>query len=350
MLESRVFSFSWLGEISAELAEGMMLAELIAIHEGESRHLGTPREPRIRITREEIIRSARTLRGALIDIDHALSDPKVQLRAEYYREKYGLGTLGPVGQVLDAEAEDNPEVGGLAVEAVASIWDKTVYKLIQDGVFKGCSVVQKYRFDKCVQGTSYVCDAVGVSYPMVSLVLEGEPAFPKTTVRPLRIDRIKQGRLQEIKVPTRIAGISIHYSYSPCSGFSRRLLETSQVTVRPTGMIEASPIFKENKPCDHSGFIDSLKKFDLQTPHMIPTQIYLDLMRSALAETSDCGHRELVMAWMPPTTMAYMPAWRLLSFVSWLRKSLGSPQTALQLHGGWRGGDAENWINPQNKD
>lgn len=348
MLDSRALSFSWLGEMSPELAEGMMLVELIAIHEGESRHPGTPTEPRIRMTREEIIRSARTLRGALIDIDHALTDPKIQLRAEYYYEKYGLRALGPVGQVLDAEAEDNPEVGGLAVEAIASIWDKTVYKLVQDGAFKGCSVVQKYRFDRCVQGSTHICDAVGVSYPLVSLVLEGEPAFPKTAVRPLSIDRIMQGKLREIKVPTRIGGISIHYSYSPCSGFSRRLVETSQETARPTGMIEASPISKEHGSCDHSSFIESLRKFDSQVSPMIPSKIYLDLLRSALAETSHCGHRGLVTAWMLPATMSYIPSMRFLSFLSWLRDALSSPRPLCSCKRLERG-DAE-WINPQNRD
>jgi len=287
-------------------------------------------EPRVRMTREEIVRSARTLRGALIDIDHALTDPKTQLRLEYYYEKYGLRTLGPVGQVLDAEAEENSEVGGLAVEAVASIWDPAVYRLIEAGAFKGCSVVQKYRSERCVQSPQYVCDAVGVSYPLVSLVLEGEPAFPKTLVRPLRIDRVGTGRLQELTMPTKIPGISVHYSYSPCSGYGRRLVETCQAAllknVKPTGIVEASPVSEAQSQCDHSSFIESLNSLDLGTLPMVPNQVYFSLLNAALAETSHCEHHDLVSAWVMPTAMAHISSKRFSSFVSWLRDSLSSPR------------------------
>ncbi len=343
MLESRALSFSWLNEISSELAEGMMLAELVAIYEGESRHSGTPSEPKIRMTREEITRSARTLRGALIDIDHALVDPRTQLRADYYYEKYGLRTLGPVGQVIDAEAEENPEVAGLAVEAIASIWDATVYKLVQEGVFKGCSVVQNYRLDRCVKDSSYVCDAVGVSYPMVSLILEGEPAFPKTIVRPLGRDRLSNGKRNEITVPTRITGLSVQYSYSSCSGVSRKLLHEyyridACQNAGPTGIIEASPVSERHNKCDHSRFIESLRSLETYTSSMIPAQIYLNLLNSALAETSNCLHHELVSAWELPVTMSRLPSSRFYMFVSWLREALSSPRPPCS-HGRLERGD-----------
>ncbi len=223
--QPKLYSFKWIGPIPEEWAKALRLVKFVAIYAGESAHPGDAHSPKARLTDEEILRSARTLKGALIDIDHALVNILTQLNAGKYAEKWGLNILGPVGQVLDAEAEYNEEVGGIAVEGIATIWDQRVYDLIKEGRFKGCSVVQFYRSERCSVEDHHVCDYEGSWYPMVSLVLEHEPAFPKTFVKPLELEKYEAKEAAEsiaesFIVPVPGTGLIVQYSLED-GGFKR---------------------------------------------------------------------------------------------------------------------------------
>jgi hypothetical protein len=122
------------------------------------------------ITREDLVRGARSLRGQPIDIDHLAELPPS------YRERYpGLDRPYPVGYVLDAEEEDG------RLEFVGRLVNPMAWELLKAGAFKGCSVVQLPRL--CRQsGGGDICE--GSTFLGVSLVLEGEPDFPETFVAP----------------------------------------------------------------------------------------------------------------------------------------------------------------------
>ena len=344
--EARLLSFRWLRGISPRLAEELRLVELVAVYEGDSRHAGTSIEPKVRISRDEVLKSARTLRGALIDIDHALIDPATRLRAPIYRARYGIDITGPVGQVIDAEAEYNEEVGRLSVEGVASIWDEGVYRLAAEGRFRGCSVVQQYRAERCyVDSSLHVCEAKGTYYPMVTLVLEGVPAFPLTSVRPLDPRRLEPGGSEEIIVPTPLAGLSIRYRFS--GGVAERVLEDAAcpyAEAPPSGLIEPGQGDGYVAACSHEGFLRSLPLIGVVKASHVPAQLYIDLYEAAEAETRLCVHRQLLERWRPRGLPARIPASAYLSFAYWLAEELGSPRP---LHGAGEGVMNRCQIHPQ---
>lgn len=332
--------------VSRSLAEGLRLVELVAVYEGDSRHAGMPSEPKVRISSDEILRSARTLRGALVDIDHALIDPAVMLRAPHYRSLYGIDITGPVGQVIDAEAEYNEEVGRLSVEGVAAIWDEGVYRLAAEGAFRGCSVVQQYRAERCyIDSALHVCEASGINYPMVTLVLEGVPAFPLTSVRPLDPHLLEGGDAEEVIVPTPLAGLSIRYRAS--GGVVERIVEDTAgrcAHAPPSGLIEPGPADGRAGLCSHEGFLRSLPVMGVVRASHVPSQLYVDLFEAAVKETRLCGHGPLLERWRPRGLPPRIPASAYLSLAYWLAEELGSPRP---LRGAGEGVMNECRIHPQ---
>jgi hypothetical protein len=328
--ELKSYSFNWLKRpISEDEVKALRLVKGVAIHKGLSK-----REPIPDLMIEDnLIRASRTLRGALIDIDHA----SVQdLDYNHYKEKYGLEILFPVGQVIDAEYEDD------RAEFIASIWDDKVYELISSGKIKGCSVVEEYRSEqiKRIDGLASITD--GSTFPLLALCLETMPAYPNTWVKPyqdvvegkeiskeirleqlvfevqipntktikkyslmndkLRIDDIKLSDLEaymrmmnekfeELKEEVRALReekekvekelASIKEDYTQFKEFGK---------AKPTGIIEAYPSRQKNKKCNHKEFLSSFPiEQDLRSMKYIPSDHYLSW---ALAVERNCSYED----------------------------------------------------------
>lgn len=196
-VQAKLYAFKWLPRpISEDEAKALRLVKGVAIHVGLSK-----RSPIPDIQKEDnLLRGGRSLRGALIDVDHA---SVIELDYNHYKEKYGLESLFPVGQVLDAEYEDE------RVEFIASIWDDKVYDMILQNKFKGCSVVEEYRREIIgrIDGLANITE--GSTFPLLALCLETEPAYPNTWVKPFTFEerdaKIQEQLIFEVKIPSSIA-------------------------------------------------------------------------------------------------------------------------------------------------
>jgi hypothetical protein len=327
--ELKSYSFNWLKRpISEDEVKALRLVRGVAIHTGLSKRKPVPDL----MPEDNLLRGGRSLRGALIDIDHA---SVMEVNHQHYKEAYGLDTLFPVGQVLDAEYEDD------RAEFIASIWDDKVYELISSGKIKGCSVVEEYRNEqiKRIDGLASITE--GSTFPLLALCLETEPAYPNTWVKPyqevekakeveiidkgplvlelqipntktikkyslmndkLRIDDVKLSDLEAYmrimnekfealkeevralreekeKVEKELA--SIKEDYTQLKEFGR---------AKPTGIIEAYPSRQKNKKCNHKEFLSSFPiEQDLRSMKFIPSDHYLSW---ALAVERNCSYED----------------------------------------------------------
>ncbi|MEM0451111.1 MAG: hypothetical protein QXO17_06045 [Nitrososphaerota archaeon] len=242
---------------------GRSLVRMVAIREGRSKG-----EPAVLVTREELQRAARTLTHKPIDVDHLLFPIPIATMfeevAEAYAVKWGIDVTSWCGVVLDAE-----EVDG-AVEAIASVSDPSVMRLIRANAFRGVSVVEWSRSEFCTSGSGgTVCERRGLHFSAASLCLELEPAFDGTSVEPL--DALPSGLLQLTKARS-FVGLSAVKHPSP-----------------PTAIIGPDP--EERGKCDHSELIALM---DFRVPERVPSYLLNDLRRRLEREVSGCGHADVL--------------------------------------------------------
>ncbi|NWG09169.1 MAG: hypothetical protein HXX80_02465 [Nitrososphaerales archaeon] len=348
---TKLYSFRWLSQpITQEEARALRLVQGVAIHVGRSRRQPVADEQ----TEDNLMRGGRSIRGALMDIDHAAFPEILPIDPVHYKEAYGLETLFPVGQVFDGEYEDKQ------VEFIASIWDDKVYDMVVKGQFKGCSVVEEYRNEKHVSDGVGANVTEGSTFPLLALCLEAEPAYPGTWVKPwspetatLVPEEQAKARLQEpliIEVPIPNTKTIKKYSLEQKDGVTRASIESVNLSDKtsddledkvahaiakmneklealkeevrqmreekvlverelhllkedhtqlkefgrasPTGMIEAHPARQvRGKTCDHINFLSALPE-DRDVPRKLPTEIFQGWMKAVERNTQGCNHEK----------------------------------------------------------
>ena len=137
------------------------------------------------LSRDEIVAGMGALRLAAlqrisyVDIDHHKTLPKE------YAKKWGnkITAPYPVGVVVDTQHVDHD--GTTYGEAVFSVTNQHVYKMIQEGKFKGCSIDIQFRKMDCENKD---CETEGGSVRGFTLVLDESPLLDGTWVAPLEED------------------------------------------------------------------------------------------------------------------------------------------------------------------
>ncbi|MEM3383857.1 MAG: hypothetical protein QW698_07470 [Nitrososphaerales archaeon] len=338
----KMYSFSWLPRpITEDEVKALRLVKGVAIHAGLSKKQPIADKQ----TEDNLMRGGRSLRGALIDIDHA---SVMSIDQSHYKEKYGLESLFPIGQVLDAEYEDE------RVEFIASIWDDKVYDMILQNKFKGCSVVEEYRSEIIEKIDGLVSITQGSTFPLLALCLESEPAYPNTWVKPLTIEEaitVDQAKIEPLTIEVRIPNTDTMKKYSlTSSGIKIETVKLKDKTEledvieeinkkiealkdeirqirdekqqvekeiqalkedhaqlmrfgkeKPTALIEAYPSrqVKGNK-CNHSEFLKTFPmEQDLRSFKSIPSDYYLSWALSverncSYEDGSHCPHYQLI--------------------------------------------------------
>jgi len=342
----RLYSFRWLTRpITEEEARALRLVKGVAIHVGLSKRQPTPDQQ----TEENLLRGGRSLRGALIDIDHSAV---MEVDTTHYKEKYGLESLFPIGQVVDAEYEDEK------VEYLASIWDDKVYEMIEKGMFKGSSVVEEYRSEQIRQIDGMARITEGSTFPLLALCLETEPAYPNTWIRLWRPEaatsvpeeqakaKLQEPLILEVPIPDtktakkysltaselkietvkladdledKVAHAIVKIKEEMDKKFEAlkdeiRLLREEKTRVElelqilkedhmqlkefgrapPTGLIEAAPSKQtKGKICDHTNFLAALPE-DRDIPRKLPTEFFRGWMEAVERDTQGCAHEKFI--------------------------------------------------------
>jgi len=140
--------------------------------------------------------SAAAINGyAKIDIDHHKESLPEEEYAKYPVKK--INEVYPPATIIDAAAAKN-EIGKdktprIQTECVAICENETVYKMIQENKFIGCSVVDTFRNETCTcdeTGGNCKCSVEGSHFFTNTLVLEGVPNSEGTWVQTVGKDDV----------------------------------------------------------------------------------------------------------------------------------------------------------------
>ncbi|MGB9660364.1 MAG: hypothetical protein ACPLY9_07635, partial [Nitrososphaerales archaeon] len=306
------------------------------------------------------------------DIDHA---SVMEVNHNHYKEKYNLDVLFPVGQVLDAEYEDE------RVEFIASIWDEKVYDMITKNMFKGCSVVEEYRSEEVKKIDGLASITQGSTFPLLALCLETEPAYPNTWIRPFEQveegveSKVVEGALMiEVQIPNtktikkyslaqnklRIETInlsdlelfmrSMKEKFEELKDEVRQLRKEKEKVEKelqsikedhaqlkefgkhaPTAIIEAYPSRQKEKKCNHKEFLESFPlEQDLRSMRSIPSDYYLSWAiaverNCSYEDGSHCPHYQMIRPYTISAKSVIVPRINqetALSFIRVIRNAL----------------------------